>query len=34
VDGRVDVRDIVAVNNEIFSPGATSICEAQPVPGP
>jgi hypothetical protein len=29
-----NVADIVAANVEIFSPGNTSICSRQPVPGP
>jgi hypothetical protein len=33
-DGLCSVSDIVGVNLEIFSPGNTSTCERQPVPGP
>jgi hypothetical protein len=32
--GGCDVRDIIAANIEIFSPGNTSTCASQPVPGP
>jgi hypothetical protein len=28
------VADIVAANQEIFSPTSTSVCPRQPVPGP
>jgi hypothetical protein len=33
-DGLCNVSDLVAANREIFSPGSTSICGRQPVPGP
>jgi hypothetical protein len=33
-DGLCNVNDIIAANVEIFSPGNTSTCTRQPVPGP
>jgi hypothetical protein len=33
-DARCDVSDIIAANVETFSPGSTSTCARQPVPGP
>jgi hypothetical protein len=33
-DDRCNVNDIVGVNLELFSPGNSSICARQPVPGP
>ena len=33
-DSLCNVGDIVAANLEIFSSGNTSICAAQPIPGP
>jgi hypothetical protein len=33
-DGLCNVLDIIAANVEIFSPGNTSTCARQPVPGP
>jgi uncharacterized repeat protein (TIGR01451 family) len=33
-DDRCNVRDIIAANLEIYSPGNTSTCARQPFPGP
>jgi hypothetical protein len=33
-DRRCDISDIIAANIEAFSPGNTSTCSRQPIPGP